>query len=291
MKHQLKRLLNVAGFHMVRPYLPDLRTSATVKAAMVSILLDLQAKARAGTPLPKLGDSGFRVFSQFEEDGLLLYLAAVLELEPKIFVDIGSSNGVNSNCANLALNLGWHGLFIDGDERAISDGRNFYAEHPDTSLYPPVFKSAFITAENINDLIEESGFKGRVGIVSIDIDGNDCWVWNSLHVVNPAVVIIETHIEFGMQNTAVPYDREYFYPGKHPDYHGASPVAMHSLASKKGYRLVGANRFGFNLIFVRNDLFPDRVPAVALESVLTHPRHAERLKLFEPIKDWDYVAI
>jgi hypothetical protein len=170
-------------------------------------------------------------------------------LEPKIFVDIGSSDGINSNCANLALNLGWHGLFIDGDEKAISSGRNFYAQHRDTFLYPPVLKNAFITAENINELIQESGINGDVAIVSIDLDGNDCWIWKALHPVRPAVVLIETHIEFGMRNIAVPYDKDYFYPGRHPQYHGASPVAMHSLAAKKGYRLVGANRFGFNFIF------------------------------------------
>src|SRR5262245_50609048 len=161
MKQYLKRLLHPC--HMLgRSWrVADHRTSAPAKIAMVSMLLDLQAKARAAAPLPRFVDSGFRVFSQFDEDGLLLYLAAVLELEPKIFIDIGSSDGINSNCANLALNLGWHGLFIDGNEEAISQGRKFYAEHPDTSLYPPLFKHAFITAENVNQVIEKSGIEGR----------------------------------------------------------------------------------------------------------------------------------
>jgi hypothetical protein len=82
-----------------------------------------------------LCDSGFRVFSQFEEDGLLLYLAAVLELEPKLFLDIGAADGIASNCANLPLNLGWHGLFLDSDPAKIESGRAFYASHPDTLLY------------------------------------------------------------------------------------------------------------------------------------------------------------
>ena len=258
---------------------------------MVGMFLELQARARAGQPLPRLADAGCRVFSQFEEDGYLLYLAAVLELDPKIFVDIGSADGINSNCANLALNLGWHGLFIDGDEGNIQRGRDFYAGQPDTMLYPPVFKCAFIKAENINTLIAEAGLGGDVGIVSIDIDGNDCWVWKALEVVSPAVVIIETHIEFGMENKAVPYDPDYFYPGKHADYFGASAPAMVSLAGKKGYRLVGASRYGFNLIFVRNDVFPDRAPEVPVASVLRHPRYAERLPLAEPLKDWDYVQL
>ena len=256
------------------------------------MILELQARARASEhPLPRLCDSGFRVFSQFEEDGYLLYLAAVLELEPKIFLDIGAADGINSNCANLALNMGWHGLFIDGDPDNVTRGEAFYASHPDTGLYPPVFKQAFVTAENINELVSDAGLSGNIGICSVDIDGNDCWVWRALEVVSPAVVIIETHIELGMRNIAVPYNPDYRYPGRHPDYFGASAGAMHSLASQKGYRLVGANRFGFNLIFVRNDVYPHRVPEVPLESVLRHPRYAERLKQCAPIKDWEYAEL
>ena len=292
MKEHIKRFLSRAGAHLVAPYIPDPRTSAAAKGAMVSIMVDLQATARSPSSiLPKLSDSGFRVFSQFEEDGLLLYLAAVLELEPKIYLDIGSSDGIKSNCANLALNLGWHGLFIDADERAISRGREFYSRHPDTSLFPPLFKHAFITAENINELVREAEFAGNIGICSIDIDGNDCWVWKALEVVSPAVVVIETHIEFGNLNIAVPYDPDIHYPPKHPGYLGASALAMVSLATKKGYRLVGANRFGFNIIFVRNDVFPDRVPTVPVESILLHPRHIKRLALFEPIKHLEYVSL
>jgi hypothetical protein len=297
-KSILKRLLSNIGFHLIRSNIPvpekpaDLRTSPATKVALAHILLTLQSLARSGSAkLPHLSDSGFRIFSQFEEDGYLLYLVAVLELENKLFLDIGSADGINSNCANLALNLGWHGLFIDGDTGNVERGRAFFASHPDTAHYPPLFKQAHITAENINSLVREAGFTGDIGICSIDIDGNDCWVWKALDAVSPAVIVIETHIEFGMRNIAVPYDPDYRYPGKHPDYHGASVPAMCSLATQKGYRLVGANRYGFNLIFVRNDIYPDRVPAVPLETVIRHPRYAERLALFEPIKSWDYTTL
>jgi hypothetical protein len=92
--------------------------------------------------------------------------------------------------------------------------------------------------------------------------------------VRPAVVIIETHIEFGAQNVVVPYHPDYQYlPKIHPEYFGASAPAMLSLAA------------------VRKDIFPDRVPSVSLESVLCHPRHMERLKLFEPIRNFAYVAL
>ena len=78
--------------------------------------------------------------------------------------------------------------------------------------------------------------------MSIDIDGNDYWVWEAVRVVEPAVVVIETHIEFGMRDIVVPYNANHVYPGKHPEYFSASPVAMVKLGRRKGYRLVGANR-------------------------------------------------
>ena len=103
------------------------------------------------------------------------------------------------------------------------------------------------------------------------------------------MVIIETHNEFGYHNIVVPYDPDYFYPGKHPVYHGASPVAMVKLAKRKGYRLVGANELGFNFIFVKNGLADEYLPEVSVESVLQHPSVKEGFKKFDEIKDWDFV--
>ena len=181
-------------------------------------------------PLP---DTGFRVYSQFEEDGILLYIFAAIGMEYKTFIDIGSGDGINSNCANFAVNFGWNGLFIDGNPANIERGKKYYANNPDTTLYPPTFVNAFIQRENINELIRDNGFAGGADLMSVDIDGNDYWIWDALSVVEPRVVIIETHIEFGMHSIVVPYDKDYSYPGVHPDYHGASPVAMEKLARKK----------------------------------------------------------
>jgi hypothetical protein len=266
----------------------DPRTSPATKLTIAAFHADWRARAQRGDPLPSGLGVGSRIFSQFEEDGLLLYLDAVLELEHRVFVDIGAADGINSNCANLALNLGWHGLFIEGNPELVARGRKFYQNHPDTLLWPPAFVEASVTRENINGLIRDAGFSGPIGVLSIDIDGNDYWVWEALNAVDPAVVIIETHVEFGMRNIVVPYDPAHVYPGKHPDYFSASPVAMGRLAARKGYRLVGANRYGFNLIFVKRGLHENRVPEVSLESILTHPRYFARLDRFEAIKDWEY---
>jgi hypothetical protein len=238
-----------------------------------------------------LRDVGFRIFSQFEEDGLLLYLFAAIGTSNKSFVDVGSADGINSNCANLAINFGWDGLFIDGSHANIERGREFYKKHPDTWAYPPQFVQAIVQRENINELIESAGFRGAIDLLSIDIDGNDYWIWDALNVIEPRVVIIETHIEFGMRSIVVPYDKDYSYPGKHPDYHGASPVAMAKLAGKKGYRLVGANNYGFNTIYIKKGIGEDILPEVSVESILSHPRNKEREQLFEPIKNWEYLTV
>jgi hypothetical protein len=239
--------------------------------------------------LPPLDQTGYRVFSQYEEDGKLMFIFAVIGMRTKTFIEIGSDDGINSNCANLAFNFGYHGLFLDGNEKSIKRGRKFYAKYPHPWMYAPTFKCAKVNAENINDLVAEAGLSGEVDLLSIDIDGNDYWVWNALEVVQPNVVIIETHVEFGMRNIVVPYDPNYSFPGKHPVYHGASPIAMVNLAKKKGYRLVGANDLGFNFIFVKNGLGEEHLPEVSVESVLQHPSVKESWKRFEPVQDWEFI--
>ena len=264
------------------------RTSVATKAALRQIYHYYQESAKRGS-LPPIKDTGLRVFSQFEEDGILLYLFAAIGTSNRVFVDIGSGNGINSNCANLAINFGWHGLFIDGSEDNIQQGREYYSHHRDTYAYPPKFVQAIVQREDINEIIANAGFRGEVDLLSIDIDGNDYWIWDALTVISPRVVIIETHVEFGLNNIVVPYDKDYMYPGKHPVYHGASPVAMAKLAQSKGYRLVGANNYGFNTIYVKNGHEDNLIPEVSVEEILKHPRNQESYKLFEEIKDWEYV--
>lgn len=244
-------------------------------------------KAFQGNP-PGLPSAGFRVFSQFEEDGLLLYILSMIGMETRRFVEIGSDDGLNSNCANLYFHFGFHGLFIDGNQRSIRRGERFYSRYPNRWYYKPRFLCAMVKRENINQLIEKEGFTGEIDLLSVDIDGNDYWIWDALEVCTPRVVIIETHVEFGLQNIVVPYDPGYSFPGKHPVYHGASAVAMTRLGKKKGYRLVGANRYGSNFIFVKEELCGNLLPEVTPESLLTHPSAVASFTAFDQVKHFPY---
>ena len=281
---------------MIKNFLKDIflitkirnRFIPSVQIAQIQMLQNYQ-KAAAENTLPAIKNAGFRVFSQFEEDGLLLYIFSVLSMSHKTFIEIGSDDGVNSNSANLYFNFGWHGLFIDGNSNAIKRGEKFYNKYPHPWYYKPKFICSKVTRENINQLINSADMTGEIGLLSIDIDGNDYWIWDAIDTIQPQVVIIETHVEFGLNDIVVPYNPNYFYPGKHAIYHGASPVAMNNLAKRKGYRLVAANQLGFNFIFVKNGLADALIPEVSVESVLTHPSLTDGYKKFEPIKDWEYL--
>lgn len=271
------------------PHMMKKRLSAEVQLGQRQLYLTYRNMLASGT-LPSIDQTRFRVFSQYGEDGMLWYIFSVLGLTHGRFLDVGSADGIRSNCANLALNHGWLGLFIDGKESNIERGRRFYGRLPNPYWsWPPTFSQNLVTAENINQVVKDGGLEGDIELMSIDIDGNDYWIWKALEVVSPKVVIIETHVEYGMNNVVTPYDPNYFYPGKHPHYHGASPVAMAGLGTEKGYRLVGSNVLGFNFIFLRNDLVPDLIPAVSVEDQLKHPSTVASFAKFDEIKDWEYV--
>lgn len=238
--------------------------------------------------LPPLHDAGYSVFSQFEEDGLLLLILAATGLGNKTFVEIGSDDGINSNCANWYFNFGFDGLFVDRNKDSIRRGERFYGKYPNPWNFPPKFLCASVSKDNINELIEHAGFFGRITLLSIDLDGIDYYVWEALTQVVPDIVIIETHNEFGLHDIVVPYQDHFNDSQKNNLYHGASPVAMTFLARHKGYRLVGANRLGSNFIFVRNGLAENLLPEVSVESVLTHRSVREGMKGFESIKNRKY---
>src|SRR5438132_8403691 len=141
LKSIVRRLLSPVESSIVKALEQDARTSAATKIGQRQLYHHYRGLVAAGTP-PRLEETGFRVFSQFEEDGTLLFIFAALGVSRGTFVDIGANDGIYSNCANLALNLGWRGLFIEGDPSNVHRGEAFYRQHPDTWAYPPKFVQA-----------------------------------------------------------------------------------------------------------------------------------------------------
>ena len=279
MQRRVSTLADRVAEVLLRRQRLDSATSPATKLALRQLALDYRDRAARGAPLPSVADAGFRVFSQFDEDGILHFLLAVTGAATRRFVDIGAGDGLwAGNTANLAFNLGFDGLFVEADERSIERGRRVYATHPDTSLYPPRFVRSMVTRENVNAIVRDAGVAGEVDVLSIDIDGNDYWIWEALDAITPRLVVIESRIELGARGVVQPYAADFRWDhSSQPDLLGASPDALARLGERKGYRLVGANRFGFNLFFVRDDLAPGLLPAVPAESLLSHPRTRTRL--------------
>lgn len=196
---------------------------------------------------------GFQVFSQSNEDGLIQYLIRNVELPNKTFIEFGVSDYEECNSRFLLLNNNWSGFVMDGSKKNIEGLINsaVYWKHDIKAA------AAFITKENINELLLQSGFEREVGILSIDIDGNDYWVWEAIDCIDPRIVICEYNPIYGADmKVSVPYDKDFYRTDKHYSnlYWGASLGAYADLAQKKGYRLVCVNQMGHNAFFVRNDV-------------------------------------
>ena len=187
------------------------------------------------------------------EDGLIQYLINNIQMEREIFVEFGVEKYTESNTRFLLTNNNWSGLVIDGSEENIEYIKNdpIYWRHNLKA------ECAFIDKDNINTLIEKNGIVGDIGLLSVDIDGNDYWVWDAINVVNPRIVICEYNSLWGPElPVSTPYASSFFRTKAHFSnlYYGASITALAQLASSKGYSLVGSNMAGNNIFFVRNDL-------------------------------------
>lgn len=269
MRNLVRRVLDVAD---ERRRLAD-RTSPATKIALRAQFQEYRRLAADGARLPSVWDTGFRVFSQFDEDGVILFLLAVASDGPRRVLDLGAGDGVHaSNCANLLLNLGFDGLLVDGDAASVVWAERFYARHPDTKERPPTSRQAFLTRENVNDVVTAAGLEGEVDLLSIDVDGNDYWLWEALECVRPRFVVVEAHPELGREEYVMPYRADFVWKAAAPEgRYGASLLAFVRLGERLGYRPVGANQYGFNVFFAREDVAV-ALPAVAPEDLFSRAR-------------------
>jgi hypothetical protein len=218
----------------------------------------------------RLEPHGFRSFSQNDEDGILQEIFRRIGTAGRTFVEFGVQDGLESN-SRLLLYQGWRGLWIEADRGACNEIRqSFGAEVAAGQLQ---LLNAFVDVGNISGLVESARL-GELDLLSIDIDGNDYWIWDAL-APGPRVVAIEYNAKF-----RPPAKWVMQYNPKHrwnsTDYYGASLESLNELARKKGYTLVGCCFAGVNAFFVRDDLVQQHFAEPDVAALYNPPRYYAR---------------
>ena len=166
------------------------------------LVKNIQLKTRSLKQIYDFADIEFSCFSQFGEDGIIDWLVSKLPKIPKKFVEFGVEDYYESNTRLLLKTHNWQGLIIDSSNDNIQNikSQNISWRHHIDAV------RGFITRENINLLLEQNEMTGDIGLLSIDIDGNDYYVWKAIDVINPAIVVIEYNAIFGdIYAVSVPY--------------------------------------------------------------------------------------
>lgn len=200
----------------------------------------------------KLTAQRFRLTSQNQEDGITAALLKEVSVKMRTFIEIGSGLS-GGNSAFLAREWGWTGLMVDGNAaRQVQVARRF----PGVTAV-----GAWVTRDNINDIITTHGFGGEVDVFSLDVDGSDYWIWEAMTACSPRIVILEYNSMFGPDRAVtVAYDEQFDRHRHHTMYYGASLLALTRLSARKGYRLVAVEPSGINAFYLRHDLAP-HIPA------------------------------
>jgi hypothetical protein len=212
-----------------------------------------------------------KIFSQNGEDGILGEILRRGGIRsPGTFLEFGGEDGVELNCALLADVLGWRGTFIEADSHKHHVLHRKYAPHPRV-----VTGHAMVVPETAESLFDTLGVPTELDVLSIDIDGDDYWVWRALKRYTAKVVVIEinAHLDPKVALVQRPGDG----PWQESDFYGASLEAVRLLGVHKGYRLVHVDLTGNNAFFVRNDVpgeYPEATEALGPNHYLLGGAHA-----------------
>jgi len=253
MNLKIKYLLNTKNI-LHRNY----RTSIMLKRELIQNrltygkVLERDNLKRVDTFIDNINLSEFKIFSQWGDDGIINFLINYIDIENDSFIEFGVENYTECNTRFLLINNNWKGLIIDGSKKNIDSVKRdtIYWQHDLTAIYQ------FITPENINSLIINNGFEGKIGLLNIDIDGIDYWVWEAITSIEPTIVVVEYNSLFGFENAwTVPKNSQFYRGTAHYSnlYYGVSLLSLCDLADEKGYSFIGCNSNGNNAYFVKNE--------------------------------------
>jgi hypothetical protein len=209
---------------------------------------------------------GYKVFSEADEDGIIAEIFNRIGITNKKFVDFGAGNGLMSN-SHFLLHKGWSGVWIEGSRELCKKIKKDFAIVIDRNQLKVI--NSFITKNNINDLIDRGGVNSEIDFLSIDIDGNDYWVWKAITCISPRVVMIEYNAKWPPTfEWIMKYDEQYSW--NWDDNQGASLKSLELLGTELGYQLVGTSTNGVNAFFVKNELANNLFPLPATAENLYH---------------------
>jgi hypothetical protein len=193
---------------------------------------------------------GWKGYSQTDEDGILQEIFRRIGIEHRSFVELGCGFGLENNTAYL-LSQGWRGLWVDADDDNAMRIRRAFRYLIERRLLQ--FEQAMITRENVDALVAAAALGPEIDLLSIDLDGNDYYVWEAIACVDARVVVIEYNAKFHPPHDwCMAYNAGHAWAGT--DQMGCSLEALTRLGAAKGYVLVGCNLVGANAFFVRRDL-------------------------------------
>ena len=216
--------------------------------------------------LPSYRDVGFRVYSETDDDGLLLFVFSLINFRTYSAVEIACGVAETSITANLIINHNFDALMFEFDDEAVRHARQFYLLNKDTDLRQPLIVQAWITTENVNELISENGFTGEIDLLVLDVNGVDYWLWDCIDVIDPRVVVIECNLLWPHDvAVTVPNMEDFWRFNYDKHYFGCSAAAAVKLGNEKNYRLVAVNNYGHNLVFVKEDIIKDILPEIRPE--------------------------
>ena len=207
---------------------------------------ELLARASGGLDLSLYELS---IFSQNGEDGVLQEIFRRIGTTNRTFVEIGASAN-EANAVLLADVLGWTGMFVDASTAESSALIKKYASSDRVAII-----EALVTPQNLVDILQSNSCPTNFDLLSIDVDGNDYWLWEAIGPFKPRVVVIEYNSALGPITATVKHYVSDSWDGT-SDF-GGSVKAFAALGERLGYRLVHAESTGVNLFFVRHDVFQD----------------------------------
>ena len=208
-----------------------------------------------------------RCRSQNGEDGILREIFSRIGTTNRYFVEFGVGDGSECNSAALALDQQWNGLQLEADPREFEQLAARYAPFPGIRC-----AGARVTPENIESVLAQHEVPPEPDLLSIDIDGQDYWVWSELVNWRPRVVVVEYNASYRPPvKWVMSRDPEHVWDAT--SYFGASLAALEALGRAKAYQLVGTESCGVNAFFVRSDLCGDRFIAGSAGYFYSPPRY------------------